>query len=321
MSEFRVAVADARFGSYREEEEVLKEVGAELVMHDLASDAEAIEALKDVDGVLLNLFPLGAKVIRRMKKCRIISRYGVGYDNVDVEAATNQGIWISNVPDYAYEDVSDHALGMLLDCVRKITIKDRRIRRGDWNLHSRFQCRRIKDKILGFIGYGGIARALHRKVSGLGLAKVLVFDPYIDREYIRDNGGDPCDFETLLKESDFISIHAPLTKETRRLIGAKQLAMMKEEAILINTSRGPLINEAALAKALQEKKIGFAGLDVFESEPLQKDSPLKKLDNVILTDHAGWYTEESLVELKTKAAMNIAEVFRSGKPIYPVNQV
>lgn len=321
MSEFRVAVADARFGSYKEEEQVLKEVGAELVMHDLKNDDEAIEALRETDGILLNLYPLNARVIRRLKKCKIISRYGVGYDNVDVEAATSQGIWISNVPDYAYEDVSDHALGMLLDCVRKITAKDRRIRKGDWNLHDKFQCQRIKDKVLGFIGYGGIARALHRKISGLGLAKVLVFDPYIDREYIRDSGGTPCDFETLLKESDFITIHAPLTKETRKLVGAKQLAMMKEEAILINTSRGPLINEAALIKALQEKRIGFAGLDVFESEPLPKNSPLRKLDNVILTDHAGWYTEESFVELKTKAAMNIAEVFRSGKPIYPVNQV
>ncbi len=321
MNEFRVAVADARFGSYKEEEEVLKEVGAELVMHDLENDDEAIKALGDVDGILLNLYPLNARVIRRLKKCKIISRYGVGYDNVDVEAATSQGIWISNVPDYAYEDVSDHALGMLLDCVRKITAKDRRIRKGDWNLHDKFQCHRIKDRILGFIGYGGIARALHKKISGLGLAKVLVFDPYIDREYIRDRGGAPCDFETLLRESDFITIHAPLTKETRKLVGAKQLSMMKEDSILINTSRGPLINEAALIKALQEKRIGFAGLDVFESEPLPKNSPLKKLDNVILTDHAGWFTEESFVELKTKAAMNIAEVFRSGKPIYPVNQV
>ncbi len=321
MSEYRVAVADARFGSYKEEEKVLKEVGAELVMHDLKSDDEAIEALRDMDGILLNLYPLNARVIGLLKKCKIISRYGVGYDNVDVEAATSQGIWISNVPDYAYEDVSDHALAMLLDCVRKITAKDRKVRKGEWNLHDKFRCHRIKDRILGLIGYGGIARALHRKVSGLGLAKVLVYDPYIDREYIRDCGGNPCDFETLLKESDFITIHAPLTKETRKLVGAKQLAMMKEEAILINTSRGPLVNEAALSKALQEKRIGFAGLDVFESEPLPKDSPLKKLENVILTDHAGWFTEESFVELKTKAAVNIAEVFKSGKPIYPVNQV
>jgi D-3-phosphoglycerate dehydrogenase len=321
MSEFRVAVADARFGSYREEERVLREVGAELVMHDIKSDEEAIKALGGVDGILLNLYPLNARVIKRLRKCKIISRYGVGYDNVDVEAATTQGIWVSNVPDYAYEDVSDHALGLLLDCVRKITIKDRRIRRGDWNLHDKFRCHRIKDKILGLIGYGGIARALHRKVSGLGLAKILVYDPYIDREYIRDCGGNPCDFETLLKESDFITIHAPLTKETRRMIGAKQLETMKEDAILINTSRGPLVNEAALIKALQEQSIGCAGLDVFESEPLPKDSPLKRLDNVVLTDHAGWYTEESFVELKTKAAQNIAEVFRAGKPIYPVNQV
>ncbi|HUV07018.1 MAG TPA: NAD(P)-dependent oxidoreductase, partial [Spirochaetia bacterium] len=164
-------------------------------------------------------------------------------------------------------------------------------------------------------------RAFHKKIKGFELARVLIYDPFIDREFIRDSGGVPCDLEQLLKESDFISIHAPLTDDTRKMIGPKQLSLMKREAILINTSRGPLINEKALAVALKEESIGYAGLDVFETEPLPKDSPLLKLDNIVLSDHAGWYTEESIVELKTKAAQNIALVLRGEKPIYPINQV
>ncbi len=321
MADYLVAVTDDRYGAYREEEKVLADVGAQIEVHTLESDEQAIEVLKEADALLCNLFPLKAKVIKSLSRCKIISRYGVGYDNVDVEAATGSGIWVANVPDYAFEDVSDHALALLLACVRKITFKDKLIRKGNWNLHGRQKCYRIKDKILGLIGYGSIARALHRKASGFGLAKVYVFDPFIDREFIRDSAGVPCDLETLLRESDYISIHAPLNKETRHMVGSRQLGLMKKEAILVNTSRGPLVSEKALVKALKEGSIAYAGIDVFEAEPVAKDSPLKKLDNVVLSDHTGWYTEESIVELKTKAAQNIAEVLKGEKPVYPINNV
>ena len=321
MPKFKVAVTDGIFSSYQEEQKVLAEVDCAVEIYKLSSEEEAIETLKDVDGILLNLLQISAKVIKSMKKCRIISRYGIGFDNVDIEAATNAGIWVANVPDYAFEDVSDHALALLLAAVRKIAYKDRLIRKGSWNLHGRQKCYRIKDKILGLIGYGSIAQALHRKISGFGLAKVLVYDPFIDREYIRDSGGVPCDLDTLLKESDYVSIHAPLTKGTRRMIGAKQISLMKTEAILVNTSRGPLINEKALASALKDKRIAYAGLDVFEEEPLPKDSSLRKTDNIVLSDHTAWYTEESIVELKTKAAQNISEVLKGEKPVYPLNNV
>jgi len=321
MKKYRVVVTDDRFGSYRQENEVLQAIDTRVEVHNLTSGSEAIAALADADGVLVNLHPLPAEVIRKMKKCQVISRYGVGYDNVDVKAATEQGIWVARVPDYSLEDVSDQALALLLGAIRKISYKDRRIREGGWNLKDDQPCYRIKGKVLGLIGFGAIARTLRRKVSGLGLAKVLVYDPYVKAEQIREQGGTPENLETLLRESDYISIHAPLTEETKGMIGKKEISLVKPNLILINTSRGPLLQENAVAAALAEGRIGYAGLDVFESEPLLRESPLRKLDNVILSDHSGWYSEESLVELKTKAARNVLEVLQGGKPAYPVNNV
>lgn len=321
MSEYRVVVTDNRYTAYEEEKKVLADIGAQVEINDFSDEKEAVEKLRGADGILVNLFPLTGSIIKGLDKCRVISRYGAGYDNVDVDAATKAGIWVCRVPDYAYEDVSDHALGLILACARMIPFKDRHIRSGEWNLHLKYKSYRLKGKVLGFVGYGGIGRVLHRKVSGLGLSKVLIFDPYVDRETIQKAGGVPADLATLVRESDYITVHAPLTDETKHIIGEKELASMKSTAILVNTSRGPLVDQEALAEALAEKKIGAAALDVFDTEPLADDSPLRELDNVVLTDHTGWYTEESMAELKTKAARNIAEVLKGEKPVYPVNQV
>jgi D-3-phosphoglycerate dehydrogenase len=288
-------------------------------VHNLGDERETARVLRDADGILVNLHPLPASVIQELQKCRVISRYGVGYDNVSVEAATAKGIWVARVPDYCLEDVSDQALALLLGCVRKVAFKDRRIREGAWNLHREQPSYRIAGKILGLVGYGAIARTLHRKLSGFGLGRVLVFDPYLDPKKIEENGAESVNLRALLKNSDYVSIHAPLSEETRGLIGSRELSLMKRTAILVNTSRGPLIEEKAVAEALADGKITAAGLDVFETEPLPADSPLRQLDNVILSDHAGWYSEESVAELKTKAAQNVLEVLKGGKPTYPVN--
>jgi len=321
MSKYQVIVTDDRFGSYKEEEEVLGEIDAVLEVYNCQNRRECIEATRYADGVIVNLFPLTYEIISEMRNCKVISRYGVGYDNVDVKAATKAGIWVTRVPDYATEDVSDHALALLLGCIRKISYKDREIRRGKWDLHKEQPVYRIKDKILGLIGYGAIARALKRKVSGLGLAKVLVFDPFLDSSIIEKDGGVPVDFITLIKESNYISIHVPLNDNTKHMIGDNEISKMKKSAILINTSRGAIVKESAICKALQSGDIGYAGLDVFENEPLQVDNQLLKLNNVILSDHAGWYSEESIVELKRKAAKNIVEVLSGFNPTYPVNNV
>jgi D-3-phosphoglycerate dehydrogenase len=320
MATLKVVVTDDRYGSYEEENTVLQEIGVTVEVHDGMDEGETVRVLRDADGILVNLHPLPAGIIGKLEKCRVISRYGVGYDNVDVEAATSKGIWVARVPDYCLEDVSDQALALLLGCIRKVAFKDRRIREGAWNLHKVQPSYRIAGKTLGLIGYGAIARTLHRKMSGFGLGRVLVFDPYLDPRKISENGAEPATLEKLLRESDYVSVHAPLNAETRGLIGSSQINLMKRTAILVNTSRGPILEEQAVADALAAGRIAAAGLDVFESEPLPPGSPLLKLDNAVLSDHAGWYSEESLAELKTKAAKNVLAVLKGEKPPYPVNQ-
>ncbi len=321
MAKYRVVVTDDRYGSYREENDVLSELGIEVEVHDFKNEAEAKSVLKDADGVLVNLFPLTREIILSMNNCKVISRYGVGYDNVDIDAATAKEIWVSRVPDYSMEDTSDHALAHLFNCVRKITYRDRMIREGKWNLHKDWPSFRIAGKTLGLIGFGNISKTLFRKVSGFGLGTVLVYDPYIDDAAIRKAGGTPSPLEELLKQSDYISIHAPLTDETEAMIGSSEFRLMKKSAVIINTSRGPIINEDALYSALKEGEIAAAGIDVYKTEPLPMESPLRSLDNITFTDHAGWYSEESIIELKTKAARNILEVLKGNKPVYPVNSV
>ncbi len=318
---FTVVVTDNRYDSYREEEAVLGTIGAELQVRDFKSPAEAIIGLAEADGALVNLFPVDAKVIAGMRNCRVLSRYGVGFDNVDVAAATAKRIWVARVPDYCFEDVSDQALAMILGCVRGVAFKDRGVRAGRWNLHKEAPSFRVAGKTLGLVGYGAIARTLHRKFSGLGLARVLAYDPYLDPALVRKSGAEPVALSDLLRQSDYVSIHVPLGPETRGLIGEGQLALMKPTAILVNTSRGPVVDEAALARALEAKVLAAAGLDVFAQEPLPASSPLRRLANVTLSDHAGWYSEESVVELKRKAAENIVAVLSGGTPKYPVNKI
>jgi D-3-phosphoglycerate dehydrogenase len=321
MGKYTVVVTDDRFGSYREEEEVLGQIGARVVVRNLASEEEAIRELASADAILLNLFPLTGRIISKLERCKVISRYGIGYDNVDVEEATRRGVWVCRVPDYCIEETSEQALALLLACGRKISYKDREIRNGRWNLHREMHTGRIAGKVLGIVGYGAIGRRLHRKASGLGFSRVLVSDPYVDPALIEIAGAHPVDARILYRESDFISLHVPLTGETRGMISAKELGIMKRTAIIINTSRGPVIDEAAMTRALSDGRIAGAGLDVFEKEPLPADSVLKKLDTVVLSDHASWYSEESVVELKTKAARNVAAVLSGEKPHYPVNEV
>ena len=318
---FKVAVTDDRYGSYTEEENVFREIDAELIILDPGNKAEFEKVIQEVDALLVNLHPMDIGKIENLQKCKVISRYGVGYDNVDVEAATQKGIWVARVPDYSIEDVSDQALALMLGCIRKVAYKDRLIRTGKWNLHDDQPCHRMKDGVLGLIGYGAIARRFHEKTGGFGFSRVLVYDPFVKEEDIRKSGAVPADLSRVLSESDYVSVHVPLNESTRKMVGEKQLSIMKKGSILINTSRGGVLDEQAVADALLTGKITGAGLDVFEVEPLPPGSPLRKLDNVILSDHTGWYSEESKEELKTKAALNIVAVLKGGKPVYPVNEI
>lgn len=320
MAKYRVVLTDARHSSYEIEKKILQEADAELIICNCATEQDVINACADADGILLDMAPMNAKCIEALKKCKVINRYGVGYDNVDVEAATKKGIQVSYVPDYCALDVSDHALALMMSCLRQTALRDRLVRQGKWNIQAGASFR-LKGKSLGVLGAGRIARELIQKVSGFGFKEILAYDPYVPEEVLAAIGAKKATKEEVLSNSDFISLHMPVTPETRGIINDEAIALMKPTAILINTGRGPLVNDKALLRALREKRIGAAGLDTHCTEPVPMDSEYMQLDNVVLTDHTAYNTVEGVEELKTKSAQNVADVL-SGKPVrYPVNKI
>lgn len=317
----KVVILDDRYPHYKEETEVLKPLGITPVQDKSTKPEEIARACADADALIVNLPPIDAKVINALARCKVISRYGVGYDNVAVPEATARKIWVANVPDYCGEDVSDQAFSLLMSCVRKVALRDRQLRAGIWKTQADGPQWRIKGKTFVFFGFGQIARILHRKLAGFHLGRVLVFDPFLEEAAIRSAGAEKTDWETALREGDFFSIHMPLNGKTRGMFNEQAFMKMKKTAIIINTSRGPIIDECALYKALSERWINSAGLDVFETEPVKNDNPLLKLDNITVSGHAGWYTEESQSELKRKAAENVRDALAGGKPKYAVNKI
>jgi D-3-phosphoglycerate dehydrogenase len=239
---------------------------------------------------------LNQAVIEQLELCRGIVRMGVGYDSVDVATATRRGIPVCNIPTYCTEDVADHVLALLMDVVRHISWHDRLIRSGGWARTSLPTAHRVKGRTLGFIGFGHIARAVARQVSGFGMI-LLASDPYLDTETVARDGAQKVPLDDLLQRADFISIHPPLTDETYHLLSAREFNLMKEGVCIVNTSRGPVIDEVALIEALGAGKVAAAGLDVFEEEPLPPDSLLREFDNVVFTPHIASSTEESRVDL------------------------
>ena len=317
MERYRVYVTDDRHKDYRIEEEMIRNAGGVLKVLHCETEEDMIRQCADADALLLNLAPLTGRVVESLKKCKVVSRYGVGYDNVDVEACTRKGIVVANVPDYCEEDVSDCALALMLACMRGIAKRDRLIRQGLWNIQG--VGFRMKGKTLGLLGFGRIAQALARKCSGLGLEKILVYDPYLSKEACREKGVKKAELSEVLAEADILSLHMPVTEETRGMINAKTLAQMKQSAILINTARGALVEDEALLAALKAGRLLGAGLDTHNQEPLGGNSPYLELDNVVLTDHTAYGTEESVAELKTKAAENIVKIFHGEQTAYAVN--
>ena len=320
MAEYKVVMTDDRHNTYEEEKKVLKSIGIDVIIANCTTVQEVIDTCHDADGIMVNLAPMPAEVIDKLEKCKIISRYGVGYDNVDVAACTRKGIYVANVPDYCAEEVSDQALALLMACARKVARRDAQVRAGEWNIFKADPIYRIAGKSFTFLGFGTIARCLFRKIQGFNFSRILIYDPYIDAETIKSMGAEKVEWEEALSTADFISIHMPLNEKTRGIINASSFALMKPTAILVNTSRGPVIDENALIDALNKGQINSAGLDVHTNEPLDKDSPFMKIKNCVLTDHAGWYSEEAMSELKRKVAENVRDVLSGGKPKYAVNK-
>jgi D-3-phosphoglycerate dehydrogenase len=280
------------------EGEMLAQAGIEWVVGQHRTPETALEAARDADVVIVQSVRrlLTRPVIEGLAKCRCAIRLGIGYDSVDVAAATERGIPVCNVPDYCVDDVADHALALLMSGVRHIARQDRWIRAGRWDRTGARPARRMKGCTMGFVAFGRIARALAERVSGFGMT-LLAHDPYLDAETMALYGVEKAELDELLQRSDFISVHTPLTDETRHLLSAREFGLMKEGVFLVNTSRGPVIDESALIEALRSGKVWGVGLDVMEREPLPLDSPLREFENVTFTPHVGANSEESVDDL------------------------
>jgi D-3-phosphoglycerate dehydrogenase / 2-oxoglutarate reductase len=320
MFKFKVVLLEDRYAHHDYEKAVLEKIGAEVIESKAQSKEDVLKVAADADGLTVNLAPMTREVIEGLKKCKVIARYGVGFDSVDIKAAGEEGILVVNVPDYCDEDVSDQALALLLSCARQVTLHDREVRKGNWNIRQGGPIYRFKGKVFGLGGYGRIPQCLHRKIKGLGFARVLAYDPFIPEEAVKKNGAEPVDLDTLLRESDYVSAHVPLSDKTKHMFGKEQFKKMKQTAIFVNTARGGIVDTQALYEALKTKTIAWAGLDVHEQEPVPKSYSLFELDNVILSDHIGWYSEESQVDLQTKAAQAVADALSGKMPTYVVNK-
>jgi D-3-phosphoglycerate dehydrogenase len=280
----------------------------------------ALEAALQGDVVLIqSVRPLlNRPVIEQLTRCRCIVRLGVGYDSVDVSAATAHGIPVCNIPAYCTDDVADHTIALLLDSLRHLTRQDRWIRDGRWDRRAARPTRLLQGGVLGLIGLGRIGRAVARRVSGFNLT-LLVSDPYLDAETIARFGGQKVELAELLTRSDFISVHCPLTAETHHLLSDREFGLMKEGVFLVNTSRGPVVDQLALVAALHSGKVAGAGLDVLEQEPLPPDSPLRQFEQVIITPHTAACAPESQENLYRTACEIILDVISRRMPPYVVN--
>jgi D-3-phosphoglycerate dehydrogenase len=318
MSTFKVVLLKHGYPGVLHERQVITAAGGDFVDTDPLSQEEALRSCEDADGLLVRWVPITADIIQRLRRCKIIVRYGVGYDNVDVNAATRAGIVVGHVPNYCLDEVSTHTIGLLLACVRRIVTKHQKLQRGAWEFNPLEPLYRIAGRTLGLIGFGNIGQAVARKMGGWGLRR-LATDPFVDPARAQELGVDLVPLDTLLRESDYISLHVPLLPETRHLISHRELALTKPSAILINTARGPVLDNAALIAALEHGRLAQSGLDVFEHEPPSIDSPLRRDPRIVLSDHVAWYSEESQVELRITAAEEAVRACTGGLPLAIAN--
>ena len=308
------------------ERKKLEGVDAELVMHNPSDEADLIATARDADAVISAGPGLTANAIRGLEKCRVIVRASVGYDMIDVDAATERGVMVANLPDYCIEEVADHALTLTLALARRLTYMERVVRQGHWSQRGARSTiervgpvERLSSQTLGIVGFGNIGRLVARKASGVGW-RILAADPFVDAATARGLGVELVPLDRLLAESDFVTLHVLLNAHTRHMIGAEQLAAMKRSAYLVNTCRGPVIDEPALVDALRTGQIAGAGLDVFEEEPIRPDNPLLQMDNVILTPHLAVYSRQALELNRTQPFDEVVRVLSGRYPRGLVNR-
>jgi D-3-phosphoglycerate dehydrogenase / 2-oxoglutarate reductase len=316
---WKVVLTDYAFRADSLIEQVRLHTGAELEVHQAFTEDEVIEVVRDADAVLLERAPITARVVKEMDRCRVVVRHGVGYDTIDVEACTEAGICACNVADYCTPEVADHTVAMLLALARSLLPLDAGVRAGKWeSVREAGRNRRIEGQTLGIVGFGKIGQAVARRASGFGF-RIVAFDPVVGPEAMSEKGATKLSLEDLLAVSDYISLHVPLSRSTRHLIREETLRHMKPTAVLVNTSRGGLVDQRALYHALVDGRLAGAGLDVLEDEPPSPDEPLLKLSNVLLSPHAAFYSEDSALELHVRMAEQVAAVFQGRVPANLLN--
>jgi len=292
---------------------------ADLVALQTKKPEEFLAEAADCDA-LLNTYagPITADVMAKMPKCKIIARYGIGVDTIDLDAATAAGIIVTNNPTYCVEEVADHSMAMVLTCARKIAFYDRQVRAGQWTVPPGKPMFRLASCTMGLVGYGNIARQVAVRAAAFGM-RVIYSDPFV-KEGQFDTPGKKVELNDLLKESDFISVHAPLMPQTRKMFNDQLFGMMKPTSYIINCSRGPLIDTDALVRALDSKKIAGCALDTTDPEPLPNPHPLRDRENVIINPRAAWYSEQAMVGLQAGAPSEVRRALSGEWPVNVVNK-
>jgi D-3-phosphoglycerate dehydrogenase / 2-oxoglutarate reductase len=319
---FKVAITNPRGTSFEHERVALDTIDAEIVPIFAEDEESYAQQIADADAVIAGLkVRLTADVIGKLKQCKIIQTTGIGFDRIDVDAATAAGIPVVNVPDVFTEEVADQAFSLLLAVNRKVVYCHQMATSGKWSqtIAGMGSVPRIYGKTLGLVAFGNIARAVARRAKGFNL-RILAHDPFVKPEVMQELGVEPATLEQVFQESDFISAHAPHSRATHHLIGKSLFDLMKPSAILINTGRGPVVDEEALIAALREGKLAGAGLDVLEQEPPDPSNPLLSMPNVTVTPHVAAQSNESAVARRRRHGEEIARVLTGKRPLHPVNR-
>lgn len=316
---YRIAISQVDFPDADIERSVFDDIDATVVVGHATSEDELVELAAGADALIVQYAQVSERVFEELEDLVVVSRYGIGVDNVDIDAATDRGVAVTNVPSYCEEEVATHTLTLLLSVVRKTPQYTEAIKDGTWDWKIAAPIRPLVGNTMGFVAYGKIPRTVAELAAGFDF-EYLVYDPYVDEEDIADEPVEKVTFEALLERSDVVSIHAPLVEETRHLFDADAFEQMRDDAVVVNTARGPIIDEDALYDALTNGEIAGAGLDVMADEPVTS-SPLFDLDSVVVTPHVAWYSERSMSELRRKAAENVLALLCGGDPHGQVNEL
>jgi D-3-phosphoglycerate dehydrogenase len=316
-NKFKIVITDHDYGSQEIEHKILDPI-ADVSLYQVTNMEEILDEIGDVDGLLVEYARINRNVMERCKNLKVISRYGIGFDTVDVELATEHGIVVCNVPGYCNEEVSEHTIALILSLVRKVVFLDKTVKTKIWDVGVHKPMYALRDLTLGFVGFGNLARIVARKMKVFNVGMIAT-DPYVPAEFYDEYGVGKVSHDELFEQADIVVVMTALTKDSYHMVSTREFDMMKSSAVLVNTSRGAVVDESALFEALKSNSISAAAIDVVEKEPLDRDSGLLTLDNIIITPHASFYSVGSIIELQTRAVQAVKDVLEGRKPRDVVN--